>query len=82
MAYYSNYGPHRGPLREWEVFRSIDILPAPNQGSPIGQADPLGPDGDGNAEFRLRVGGKSLEGRWLLVGRVFVRAHEDGRQPQ
>jgi hypothetical protein len=55
------------------------VTNASDQGSPIGLADPLGPDRDGNAEFRLAVGGKLPEGRWLLVGRVFVRAHEDGR---
>lgn len=76
--YYSNHGPRRGPLREWEVVGSVDVLPDPGQGSPIGQAHPLGPDRDGNAEFMLRVGGKSLEGRWLLVGREFVRALEAG----
>jgi hypothetical protein len=53
-----------------------------DQDSPIGLADPLGPDRDGNAEFRLMVGGKFLEGRWLLISRVFVRAHDDGQQPR
>ena len=56
--------------------------PGARQPHARGPADPLGPDRDGNAEFRLAVGGRLLEGRWLLVGREFVRAQEDGRQPR
>jgi hypothetical protein len=54
------------------------ILGAPDSCMPVGQADPLGPDVDGNAEFRLEVAGRLLEGRWLLIGRKFVRAQETG----
>jgi hypothetical protein len=81
-VYYSNFGPAKGPLRERDVPRSMAILGAPGSHMLLGQADPLGPDADGNAEFRLEVGGKLLEGRWLLIGREFVRAQEGGRQPR
>jgi hypothetical protein len=74
--YYSDFGPLKGPLREPDVPSSMAILRTPGSHMLLGQADPLGPDADGNTEFRLEVGGRLLQGRWLLVGRKFVRAQD------
>ena len=77
--YYSNFGPATGTLRGRDVPRSIVVFGAPGSYMPVGQADSLEPDRGGNAEFRMEVGGKLLEGRWLLIAREFARAHDDGR---
>src|SRR4051794_7028398 len=59
-GYFANIGP-KGPLPYRDVPGSMGILPSPDMGLPIGQADCLGPDQDGNALFKLTVRGRALE---------------------
>ena len=70
VNYFTNYGP-RGSLRYRDLPGSLGVLSARDQHLPVGQADCLGPDQDGNAIFTLRVEGQAIEGRWLLIDREF-----------
>lgn len=71
--YFTSYGP-TGPMKWRDVPGSMGVLPARDVHMPIGQADCLGPDDQGNAVFVLTINGVRLDGRWLLVNREFVPA--------
>ena len=81
MGYFTNFGP-KGALKYRDVPGSMGVLPARDDDAPIGQAFCLGWDADANAVLQLWIGGGPIEGRWLLVNREFVPAHENSRQPR
>ena len=72
MGYYANFGPLKGTLKAHDKHGAIDVLPARDNDMPIGKANPIGPDADGNALFTLVVHGRPVEGLWLLTNREFV----------
>jgi hypothetical protein len=73
VGYFTNFGS-KGALKYQDVPGVMGVLPARDDDAPIGQAFCLGWDADGNAVFQLWIGGGPIEGRWLLVDRVFVPA--------
>ena len=73
MEYFTNYGPV-GRMKYRDVPGSLGVLTARDQPMPVGQADCLGPDENGNAVFVLTVGKVKLKGRWWLVNREFIPA--------
>jgi len=61
VRYFANVSGN-GPMKYRDVPGSLGVLEAPDNHMPIGQADCWGPDEQGRAVFRLRVGGKPIEG--------------------
>jgi hypothetical protein len=62
VGYYANFGPLKGTLKASVMHGAIDVLPACDNEMPIGRANPIGPDADGNALFALVVHGRAVEG--------------------
>jgi hypothetical protein len=56
---------------------SIGVLSSPDKFAPIGKAIEVGRTEDGLALWRLRVGGRKLPCRWIIVDREFRAV--DGR---
>jgi hypothetical protein len=60
----------------------VMVYPAPTGGGSIGKAYYCGQDAAGDPAWSLKIHGRWLEGRWLLIGHEFVPAQGDGRQPR
>jgi hypothetical protein len=74
MAYYTNIGPHSGPILGRHCFVAIGVLRAPDDRAPIGMALAIGRDDAEVEVWELTVRGVELPGRWIVVGREFWSA--------
>ena len=70
--YFANVGPVKGPLRYRDVPGSIGVLEAPDNHTPIGQADCVMWDVEGRATWKLTIGGHELPGRFVIIDREFI----------
>ena len=52
----------------------VDVLRSPDDPMPIGVAFSMGPNRCGRPSWRLNIDGKWVEGRFVIVGRMFVTA--------
>jgi hypothetical protein len=77
--YYATFGPPNGPILRRDEPPALGVVADPNRPMPIGIAYPVGQVEHRRgpaATFRLAIGKAELEGRWLCVGREFVRLGE------
>jgi hypothetical protein len=82
MPYLTNAGPRFGPILCREGYEAIDVLVAPDDYRPIGTAKPLGCTEGGILIWGITIRGEAVPGRWLVLGREFLAAPEDGRSPR
>ena len=61
-----------GVLMWADVPGSLGVLISPDNPMPVGQADCLGHDDQGQALFTLRINKQPLSGRWWLATGEFI----------
>src|SRR4051812_12721940 len=74
--YFTTWGPLDGPILRRHQPPALSVVPAPDCYWPIGIAFPVGQVAHRRgpaATFRLVVEKAEVEGRWVCVGRRFVR---------
>src|SRR4051794_28167928 len=74
--FLATWGPPYGPILRADDPPALGVVAAPDRLMPIGIAFPVGQVAYRKgpaAKFRLMIGKVELEGRWLCVGRRFVR---------
>src|SRR4051812_26752034 len=74
--YFTTWGPLDGPILRRHLPPALSVVPAPDCYWPIGIAFPVGQVAHRRgpaATFRLVVEKVEVEGRWVCVGRRFVR---------
>jgi hypothetical protein len=77
--YFSTTGPTDGPIFAWDNWPALAVVDAPDSIRTIGTAHVTGwvQHTKGPAAlFRLVIDDVELPGRWLSIGRRFVRADE------
>ena len=76
--YFATTGPTDGPIFRWDTWPGLAVVDAPDSGRTIGTAHATGwvSHDEGPATmFRLVIDNTELPGRWLCVGRRFVRVY-------
>ena len=71
--FFTDAGPRSGPILWNPDLRPIDVRAAPDAGTTVGSATPVGAtDGGGIAIWDITFrGGAGPAGRWIVVGREF-----------
>jgi hypothetical protein len=70
--YFTNVGPVKGPVKYRALpTSSIGVLEALDNHMPIGEASCRTWNEQGLAVWTLRVHGKELPGRWVIIDREF-----------
>jgi hypothetical protein len=74
MTYFANVGPKTGPVKYRSLpTSSIGVLESPTNHMPIGEAHCKTWNENGLAVWTLRIGGKPIAGRWVIIDREFRR---------
>jgi hypothetical protein len=81
-AYHTTSGPRLGPILWRDRQGSIDVVEGPDDPRPIGMAVQVGQTVGGVSLWKLTVQGDEVPGQWLVVGREFRPAPDDGRAPR
>jgi hypothetical protein len=71
--YFAHVSTH-GPVKYGQVPSAIGVLEAPDKFMPIGEASCRTWYENGLAVWTLRIGGKEVPGRWVIVDREFKPA--------
>ena len=71
MEFFTNVGI-AGAVHFGQLPGSIGVLESPDNRMPIGMASEVGRTERGLAEWRLRVHGADVPGRWVIIDRRFV----------
>jgi hypothetical protein len=81
--YFSTAGPTDGPILLWDDWPAPAVVDAPDSVQTIGTACVTGwvrYHKDPAAMFRLVIDKAELPGRWLCIGRRFVRVDEAAKE--
>jgi hypothetical protein len=82
MFYFTNAGPTTGPILWRDGYAALSELRARDDHRPIGMALEVGWGEGGASLWKLTVHGVEVPGRWIVVGREFWPAHDDGHRPR
>jgi hypothetical protein len=80
--YFTTSGPKFGPILWRDRSRAIEVFKGTDDRRPIGMALEIGQTEGGVALWKLTVQGDEVPGRWIVVGREFRPAPENGRAPR
>ena len=72
MPTYFAHITQKGPVKYDQVPGSIGVLESLDKPMPIGEASCKTWNEKGLAVWTLRIGGKEIAGRWVIVDRQFV----------
>ena len=79
MTYFADCGPKTGPILWQDSCRAIGVLGSADDRGPIGSALQVGRTEFGIALWSVAVRGRELPGRWIVLGREFLRKRGRGR---